>query len=86
MYALKHIKTGKIMGYWTIPNPNNPFCVSVSFGLSFYRDNVWVVNSRDVAEQVVYKKTPWENASYDSPMNIYVGQLVVVELVEKSQE
>ena len=86
MYALKHVKTGKLMGFYATSNGGEGFCSSVTFELDRYSDNLWVTDSKDVAERLTTTNTDWYNAGFKNPINDYVGELLVVEFVEKSQE
>lgn len=83
MFALKNIKTGKLMGVTSSSNGDAEFASSTEFSLCEYAHNVWVVTSRSVAEKAAVTDTPWYNADYDTPGNDYVGKLEVVELAIK---
>ena len=67
MFALRHIPTGRLLGVELTSNEGD-YCVSVSVELSIYEGNVWVVNSRDMADRA-RTSTEWYNAGYSSPMH-----------------
>jgi hypothetical protein len=80
MFALRHIKSGELMGFYTSSNGDGEFCTSEEFILDITTDNIWVVYDRKVAEKAANTDTEWYNAGYSTPRNYYIGKLEVVEL------
>ena len=82
MFAVKYKKTGKVLGFSTSANQGE-FCVDVTYEFWEYSDNIWVVADRRVAERAASSTSEWYNADFDTPMNAYVGECEVVEVVVK---
>ena len=80
MFALRKKGTDKLMGFSSTNNDDSNFCSEVSYYISTYNQNVWVVYDRSIAEKAAITNTPWYNADYETPQNEFVGQLEVVEL------
>lgn len=79
MYALRHKKTGNLMGFYSTPLYGGE-CADVEFSLTESIDNVWVVQKKEVAEKVANDPGEWYNAWFTSPLNRFVGELEVVEI------
>lgn len=84
MFALRHIRTKRLVGFNTQSNGDEEFCVPVQFELDTSSDSVWVTRERDIAEKVSVSTEEWYSAGFSSPKNPYKGMLEVVELTEKS--
>lgn len=84
-YGIKYLPSGKLLGFSATSTGDAEFCVGVEFTLEKYSDgNVWMVNSREVAETVMGRKGDWFNAGYESPLNPYEpSELKVVEITFK---
>jgi len=79
-YALRHIKSGKLLGFIATSNSDGAFCVDVAFTLDL-DEQLWTVDSRDVAEKVRKESEKWYNAHWESPQhNFKANELEVVEL------
>jgi hypothetical protein len=83
MFGLKHIKTGKIVGFYSTENDKRDFCVSRSFYLSLEDDHpTWSAEDIEAAEKVKQSpKTPWNRASLHNPShNFDPDDLEVIKL------
>lgn len=80
LYALRHIASQDLLGWYTTANEDAQFCVSTSFTISF-GDIPWLVPLKDWAVQARLAPTKWYNASYETPdHNFKPEELEVVEL------
>lgn len=71
---------GQLMSVATRQNKPGE-CVEVTHTLVLGAgDMPWIVEFKDIAEKASGTNTPWYNASYDTPVNNYVGELQVVRL------
>jgi len=70
-YALRHIKSKKLVGYWTCDD---------SVKLDVDEENVWCVDSPEQAEYVRQHSTKYYNANRDTPShNFSASELRVVK-------
>lgn len=78
MFAIKYKPEGRLLGF------SNSQPDVFEFELSeFATDNVWVTNSRKIAEQAVNEHPKWYNAGFETPINPFNSEdLEVVELKE----
>ena len=83
MFALRHTKTGNLLGVSGTGNDPESESTGVSYELNEWGNNVWVVTDRHTAETVAHSISEWYNATYDSPENPFVGKCEVVELKVK---
>lgn len=85
MFALRHKKTGLLMGVLADPQVGLQCQVATQFYLepSDWAENIWVVLDRETAEKAAVTNTPWYNAGYQTPSNEHAGNLEVVELTLK---
>lgn len=85
MFALRHKKTGLLMGVLSDSNHGGEFCTATQFYLepSDWAENIWVVLDRETAEKAAVTNMPWYNAGYQTPSNEHAGNLEVVELTLK---
>ena len=59
-------------------------CVGVSFHLDTSGDIVWLVDSKEVAENAANTSPEWYDAGYDTPTNgSYIGKMTVVPVEVK---
>jgi hypothetical protein len=80
LFGLKNKKTGELMRVTATANEGD-FCVSIEHSLDTYSGNpLWLVESREIAEQASKIDMAWYNASYECPANAFVGKLEVVEI------
>jgi hypothetical protein len=85
LYALRHIKTGRLMTFTIRPNGDDAeFCNSTTVELELpshasHNDIIWVTPSKYKADNAATVNIPWYNSDTDTPMNAYAGQLEVVE-------
>ena len=79
MYGLKHIPTGKLLGFET-EKGGDEFCVPVEFDLQLDNNSVWLVSNFEVAKKAAENNPDWYAQSYDSPGNQYVGSVEAVEI------
>lgn len=85
MFALQHKETKKLAGFSANSNDGSDFCSAVEFSIEKgeHTKNVWVVDSRDVAEHAANNSPEWYNAGFKTPTNEYIGEWDVVELTVK---
>lgn len=83
MFALRFKDTKELVGFTASSNGGAVFACEVCFelGRSTFSDNVWVTTERAAAEFVADHSVEWYNANFNTPMNEFVGQLEVVELM-----
>ncbi len=79
MYALKHIPTGKLLGFES-EKGGDEFCVQVEFYLQLDCGNVWLVPNLETAQKAAKNSSDWYAQSYESPGNQYVGSVEAVEV------
>lgn len=80
-YGLRHIKSGKVVGYHTKSNSNGECCCEAQHILSEHDDRVWIVDSKIIAGYVRMFSTEWYNAGYDTPSHSFKPEdLEVVEI------
>lgn len=81
-HALKHKKSGKLVGYCTSSNRDGEFCCDTQYILEINDDNIWYVDSKEHAEWVRHNSTEWFNAGYDTPTHYFKSsELIVVEAI-----
>lgn len=81
-YGLRHIKSGKVLGYCLQSNSGGEFCCSEQHILSDSEyDRMWIVEDKLTAGYVRMFSTPWYNAGYETPTNNFKSEeLEVVEI------
>jgi hypothetical protein len=82
MYALKHVEFGKLMQF-TTSSSDGDLCEDVIFTLREYGEGIWVTHSQQIAENAAITISESYNASFNTPINDYVGKLKVVKLKEE---
>lgn len=81
MFTLRFIGTEKLVGFEVNSNSEGEFCAPNEFILTDWEDDpIWVVRSRQIAENAAKYSTQWFNAGFETPNNPFVGHLEVVEL------
>lgn len=81
LYALRHVDTGKLVGYIAngVKDDTN---FHYSFDLSYPEEmpkKLWVASSYEMANQAAFSNPL--DTSYETPNNSYVGSLEVVEMI-----
>jgi len=70
---------GKLLGYDTMTS-NDDYCVDIEYELDDTTENVWLVKRKEVAEKAAISTAKWYNATYESPVNRFIGELKVVKV------
>jgi hypothetical protein len=81
-YGLKNLKTGELLGFYSMPNPEDGECINIEFILdSSYCGRIWLLENKSQAEFVRENSTEWYNADYKTPSHSYKAKdLEVVEV------
>ena len=81
-YALRHIKSGKLLGFSVSSNDNGDFCNDTEVSLDEFNKNIWYTSTPEQAAYVRQFSTPWYNADMDTPNHDYEpGDLEVIKII-----
>jgi hypothetical protein len=81
IFAIRHKPTEKLLSF--IDRKNAPIdCVDVTYKLELYTGTspLWTTSNREIAEGAANNTEKWYNATYETPINDFVGDCEVVEL------
>lgn len=85
-YALREIKTGKLLGFTASSNEGGDFCGDTEISLESYSNHIWYAESAEQAEYVRQFPTPWYNAGMETPNHSFEPEELDVVKVERVEE